>query len=242
MASASTLPITHVQGASLTRNVDPDQAHFPPLPVEPEKEQWEFLERPDRAQVTFCPRTVPAEDPTPKESPNIMHHAQSSPNLREYVLASDDDSSDESSSAVLVDDSVSEADSSAVLVSGPASVWSNGGSKLSFRDAILRSKNGSGKEDNDHQGTTHRRRVKKVKPTFVVQQIKRCNKSTGDLQSLASCLEEEIMGDTDAQEYYGRKSAGAQGRRNGLKTRPDEAKRLQMSMAKKAEQRQRQRR
>jgi hypothetical protein len=242
MASASMMPMTHVQGASLRSNVDPDQAHFPPLPVEPEKEQWELLDRsPDRGQVvSFCPKTVPPEDPTkPTENPTILHHAQSSPNLREYVLASDDES-DESSSAVLVDDGVSDAGSSAVLVSSPPSVWSAGGAKLSFRDAILRSKNSNGShEDSAHQATSHRKRMK-VKPTFVVQPIKRCNKSTGDLQSLTSFLEEEVMGDTDAQEYYGRKLAGAQGRRNGLKTRPDEAKRLQMTMAKKADQRERQ--
>jgi hypothetical protein len=242
MASASTIPITHVQGSSLTRNVDPDQAHFPPLPLEPEREQWEFLDRPDRAQVSFCPETVTAEDPKPESNPNILHHARSSPNLREYCLASDDDESDESST-VLVDDTVSDADSSAVLVSGPPSVWSAGDAKISFRDAIMRNKSSETKDEHAHQAT-HRKRVKKVKPTFVVKQIQRCNKSTGDLQSLAflAFLEEEVMGDTDAQEYYGRKSAGAQGRRNGLKTRPDEAKRLQMTMAKKADQRERQQR
>ena len=65
------------------------------------------------------------------------------------------------------------------------------------------------------------------------------DKSCGDLLSLVH-EDEEVLGETDAEEYYGRKSAGAQGRRNGLKTRPDEAKRLQITMAKKQMQRQRQ--
>ncbi len=48
------------------------------------------------------------------------------------------------------------------------------------------------------------------------------------------------MGETDAHDYYSRKAQGAMGRKNGLKIRPDEAKRLQITMAKKDMQRQRQ--
>ena len=50
--------------------------------------------------------------------------------------------------------------------------------------------------------------------------------------------DEEILGDTDAHEYYSRKLQGSMGRKNGLKQRPDEAKRLQITMAKKDMQRQ----
>jgi hypothetical protein len=69
-----------------------------------------------------------------------------------------------------------------------------------------------------------------------VTPIKRCSRSTGDLQALAE--EEEVLGETDAMEYYSRKSMGASGRVNGLKERPDEAKRKEIIMYKKDLQRQ----
>ena len=52
---------------------------------------------------------------------------------------------------------------------------------------------------------------------------------------------DHVLGETDAHDYYARKKQGAMGRANGSKIRPDEAKRLQISMAKKERQRERQR-
>lgn len=283
VVAAGTISITEV-----TAGVDgPDLGHFPALPttkaaarvVEEEvaeaeaEEGWEFLEGPGAtaqrggAGISFCPITVP---PTPPEEAgggraekgSVIHHAISSPNLRDYSFASSDDGegsdSDGISSAVLVDEyAMSDAGSSAVVVSRPPpSAWSAGG--LSFRDAILKS---DGVDQMDGSAATalklqraaaahhqHRKRIVKKKATFVVvKPIKRCSKSTGDLKALDHCLEDraddgsgDVLGETDAQEYYGRKSAGAQGRRNGRKTRPDEARRLQWTMAKKELQRQKQ--
>lgn len=155
------------------------------------------------------------------------------------------------------------ASSSIVMVSGPPSVnssqsvWS---SKISFRDAILKEQTQETKdEENLQQQQAKSPRAMKKKPKFVVKAIRRCSKSTGDLQSLARIAENEdhygggggggggdpynedlIMGETDAQLYYNQKAQGKLGRKNGRKVRPDEAKRLQITMAKKDDQRQRQ--
>lgn len=70
------------------------------------------------------------------------------------------------------------------------------------------------------------------------------------MQSLARIVENDddddlynndmVVGDTDAELYYNRKAQGKLGRKNGRKIRPDEAKRLQITMAKKDIQRQQQ--
>ncbi len=99
-------------------------------------------------------------------------------------------------------------------------------------------------------------RRKTTRTRLVVTPIKRCAKSTGDLRSLViheeeegyggggsgfgSAViheEEEVLGCTDAMEYYNRKDVGRKGRMNGLKTRPDEAKRKEMIIHKKNAQR-----
>mmetsp|Transcript_52829 Transcript_52829/g.128091 ORF Transcript_52829/g.128091 Transcript_52829/m.128091 type:complete len:480 (+) Transcript_52829:345-1784(+) len=49
-----------------------------------------------------------------------------------------------------------------------------------------------------------------------------------------------VLGDTDAEEFYNRKEHGKNTRQNGLKSRPDEAKRLDMILAKKDMQRKQQ--
>lgn len=79
----------------------------------------------------------------------------------------------------------------------------------------------------------------KTKPTFVVTPIRRCTMSSPNLRSLDSFEEgsEEVLGDSDAMEYYHRKASGYNGRKNGLKVRPDEAKRLDMILQKKDMQR-----
>jgi len=52
--------------------------------------------------------------------------------------------------------------------------------------------------------------------------------------------EEEVLGETDASDYYHRKNVGRASRTNGLKLRPDEAKRKVFIVAKKDAQRQKQ--
>eukprot|EP00565_Helicotheca_tamesis_P002767 CAMPEP_0185733102 /NCGR_PEP_ID=MMETSP1171-20130828/18406_1 /TAXON_ID=374046 /ORGANISM="Helicotheca tamensis, Strain CCMP826" /LENGTH=248 /DNA_ID=CAMNT_0028402737 /DNA_START=166 /DNA_END=912 /DNA_ORIENTATION=- len=105
----------------------------------------------------------------------------------------------------------------------------------------------------------------RAKPRLVVTPIKRCAKSTGDLKSLTKIHEyheddeaggsgggggaggciaeeahEEILGDTDAMDFYHRKAKGFSNRKNGLKERPDEAKRKEISVYKRDMQRQKQ--
>jgi hypothetical protein len=77
----------------------------------------------------------------------------------------------------------------------------------------------------------------KIKPKFVVAPIRRCTKSTGDLQFLA-IMTDEVIGEQDAMEFYAQKSAGRKGRQNGQKIRPDEAKRREIILTKKSLQRQ----
>lgn len=129
-------------------------------------------------------------------------------------------------------------DSSYDLVAGPRSVISVA-STLSFRDAIL-SQNASKGIDSENKKTNKTPvRPFRFKPKFVVEPIKRCAKSTGDLQSLGKIDEDDddndqhILGESDAMEFYHRKSAGMRSRCNNLKIRPDEAKRLQIIMNKK---------
>jgi hypothetical protein len=82
--------------------------------------------------------------------------------------------------------------------------------------------------------------------------MSRSAKSTGDLRALDdghhynnnnnnnnNYIEDDVLGETDAQLYYNLKAQGELGRRNGRKQRPDEAKRLEITMAKKSMQRER---
>jgi len=103
------------------------------------------------------------------------------------------------------------------------------------------------------------KRKKAMKPKLVLSPITRCSKSTGDLRSLV-CInededicdfngckstinedEEQILGETDAMEFYHQKSRGRSNRSNGMKIRPDEAKRKKMIIDKKNMQRRSQR-
>lgn len=98
-------------------------------------------------------------------------------------------------------------------------------------------------------------RRKANRPKLVISAIKRCTKSTGDLRSMiiheepedgeydggggggGVIHEHDVLGDTDAMEFYSRKSKGSLNRQNGSKTRPDEAKRKEMIIHKKNAQR-----
>lgn len=201
--------------------------------------------------------------PTRRINPKTLKHAQSSPDLRKFVLEETDDEDSAEESAILVEETMSTASSGVVVVPGSSSVWSVNSSSsssawaptLSFRDVILRnSKNtdtaakpaaASSSSSSNTGSNSSKPKPRKFAPKIVVVNptIKRCSKSTGDLLSLATLDEdeEEILGATDADDYYLRKAQGSLGRKNGQKIRPDEAKRLQMTMAKKNQQRQRQR-
>ena len=106
---------------------------------------------------------------------------------------------------------------------------------MSFRDAILQNSTPTPSPIVIIKPNTHKRR--KIAPQLVVVQPQR----TRRVRSLMEDQEEElVLGDTDAPEYYSRKEHGACQFGNGLKIRPDEAKRLQITMNKKQLQRQRQ--
>jgi hypothetical protein len=174
----------------------------------------------------------------------------------------EEEDEDEDASGVLVentaDDVTSLASSSVVMVSSATSPWSST-SKLSFKDVILKS-HPEGSTTLQQQQQPHKRhhhhhtRIRKLKkPVFVVKPIKRCSRSTGDLTSLdddtgeyvssggggggGGRCEEQILGETDAEQFYSQKAQGKLGRKNGKKIRPDEAKRLEITMAKKTMQR-----
>jgi len=220
--------------------------------VEPLRNEIEGVDTQDESSAKKLDST--------EDKPHCLKHAQSTPDFRHYDTIMEE--SDIDAEAVLIesygedeneDDVGSLASSSIVMVSGPSSVISSQSSwsaspKVSFRDAIMKpqttdSENhtttGKGSEEQARQQKTLRK-----KPKFVVKPIRRCSKSTGDLQSLTRIAEDGeddlVLGDTDAELYYNQKAQGKLGRKNGRKTRPDEAKRLQISMAKKDDQRQRQ--
>eukprot|EP00545_Synedropsis_sp_CCMP1620_P006018 CAMPEP_0119011420 /NCGR_PEP_ID=MMETSP1176-20130426/5672_1 /TAXON_ID=265551 /ORGANISM="Synedropsis recta cf, Strain CCMP1620" /LENGTH=231 /DNA_ID=CAMNT_0006964251 /DNA_START=282 /DNA_END=977 /DNA_ORIENTATION=+ len=105
----------------------------------------------------------------------------------------------------------------------------------SFRDMVL-SKVGALAQETVVETPTKPKPPKK-KPKFVVTPTLRCSASTPNLRSLDH-FEEEVLGETDACEYYNRKSMGFSGRQNGMKIRPDEAKRKEFTIQKKEMQRQ----
>jgi hypothetical protein len=102
----------------------------------------------------------------------------------------------------------------------------------SFRDAVLLK---TSSEQTEAPSSAVQACSKKMKPKIVVTPIKRCARSTGDLRSLV--IHEEVLGESDAMDYYHRKAQGASGRMNSLKLRPDEAKRKHFTLQKKKMQR-----
>ena len=107
------------------------------------------------------------------------------------------------------------------------------------------------------------RRARGLRTRLVVTPIKRCAKSTGNLRALDHIQEHhddeedyyggggggggfggpivendhDVLGDTDAQDFYHRKNKGVQNRVAGEKIRPDELKRKEISQYKRDAQR-----
>ena len=155
-----------------------------------------------------------------------LRHAASSPDLRKFHLADIVEEHDETSSRD---------GSSFAMISGPQSVMSVS-SGFSFRDAIL--SKSAAPVQNEDAAADQPVQQRRIKPKFVVKPIKRCSKSTGDLQSLNAIGEDdEVLGETDAMDFYHRKAKGAKNRSSGLRLRPDEAKRKAITMNKKEMQR-----
>ena len=191
-----------------------------------EEDDWEVvsLEKSFETEVTLVSKTL--------EKPQLVHQRSSSvPDLR-YLKSLD---------AVADDDSV---DGGGILKVHVNSVWGNPvcslkkvSSQLLQVVAPLDKSNVNVVEMQQHDVLKPLEKRLKIKPKFVVAPIRRCTKSTGDLQSL-TLVNEEIMGDHDGVEYHAQKSAGQKGRQNGQKIRPDEAKRREIILNKKNLQRQ----
>ena len=221
--------------ASPSVDVGPnDQQHWPSLGPEGDPDQH------DEWELVSPLGGVPSSG---KKNGKNLKHCQSSPDLRHiHFDKEEEDRIDGEVGGVILENTsiISQDDSSAVLVSAPASVASTV-SKFSFRDAIMQNRDaapGNSKEQTTVAPATEPR-VRKTRPRFVVKPIKRCARSAPNLLALDED-DEDVLGDTDAGDYYAQKAKGSMGRKNGLKTRPDEAKRLEITMAKKNLQRERQ--
>jgi hypothetical protein len=150
-------------------------------------------------------------------------------------------------------------DASFSLVSGPGSVYSVSTHAMTtvgtlkhgmtFRDAILQSSTTTTTSDalSVYTESEPMKPTRWTSPRFVVKPIRRQCRPYANTR-LAPAIEEELDEDGDedsvgaayASEIYQPKSAGERRRMVANKLRPDEAKRLQMIMHKKALQRQQQ--
>jgi hypothetical protein len=237
MAKNSEAPPTNIVEATPEQDAP---EHWPSLdsPGTKNNEEWEMVppEPTASAQVTFDVDAIHITN----ENPRCLKHCQSLPDFLNYQVEEDDS---EEESAVMIEDS-SMMSASVVMVPSPNTLNSSF-AKVSFKDAIL-SKSDHLSKQNDaallNGSEPKQSKLRKVKPKFVVTPIKRCVRSTGDLKTLGRQMndDDDVLGDSDAHEFYSRKAHGSATRQNGMKTRPDEAKRLQITMAKKNLQRERQ--
>lgn len=219
MSNEEVAHLDHSEWPSLNGSTEP----LPPPPPPPDSD-WELL---DETHINNTSYQHVVIVPNSK----LLRHSASSPDFRRLILHDVAEETNE-------DDDDNDA-SSYGMVSGPASVVSLA-SGLSFRDAILLAAPPEHKRaDSGILMMNARKSKRRVTPKFVVKPIQRCTKSTGDLKSLVSVQEhDEFLGDTDAMDFYHRKALGAKGYVNAAKMRPDEAKRLAITMHKKDLQRQ----
>jgi hypothetical protein len=200
--------------------------------VEDANEDWELLDTSLDQEAVFV-MSDEAMEPAAK-NPKRLSHCSSSPDLRRRGLTQ------------TIDEENIEDDFS--LVSQPGSVLSMTTTGFSFKDAILSpaaSINGDSEQTEiPVEGGLPQKSLspQRMKSKIVVKPIHRCAKSMVDLRSLSQIQEDddedEVLGATDAMDFYHRKALGAKGRSNGLKLRPDEAKRKQITMHNKNLQRQ----
>ena len=207
-----------------------DHEEFPQLGTEP----------PAVKQVTIIDSDW-VNLPRPSSSnTKLLRHCASSPDMRiprELPMLHEQDEDDAGDVTEMEGGS---GDDSFTVISKRQETCSGG--PISFRDAILvqasqRAKGDDDNADNSQSSSTSRPRIRQAK--YVVVQtttMTRCAKSTGDLRLLSQC-DSEVMGETDAMDFYHRKALGAKGRVSGLRLRPDEAKRKEMTMNKKNMQR-----
>ena len=219
-------------------------------------DDWEELEPLSAPAVKESQQVV--VDFSSTANPKLLRHCASSPNLTGlsftqvneigiddgFMLADVEEEPEHDSVAESF--SVIDSVSSVHSISTQQTIATNTKqptSTMSWSDRIKKSAlegaSSDGKEEKKLEAP--RRQRKKQLARIVVKPITRCAKSTGDLQSLSTLHEhndeEEMMGATDAMEFYHRKAQGAKGRSSGLRMRPDEAKRKQFTLHKKSMQR-----
>jgi len=229
-----------------TTTQGPSTSPSPPPPTE-ETEDWEMLQQKD-TDVSFElldePEKTRAPSPERNNKPinrKFLRHCESSPSLSGL------DKIVEQTPTPFSLDAVHEEDDSFALVSGPPSVMTATTNNTVSWACLASSRPQTPTEQKTSATTTKSEPRTRIQPKFIVvhtQPMRRCSKSTGDLQSL---LEEEDVGGgggggggggaCDAMEFYNRKAVGAASRSNGLKLRPDEKARKQIILAKKSEQR-----
>jgi len=163
--------------------------------------------------------------PCPGRGKLFRQRSVSTPNLRKLAVAEEDEIGNGPITPGLSPEEMDQV----VTPTGP-----------SFLEKLLSKCIDEEKEDIDEESPKPRI---KTKPTFVVTPISRtigrCSMSSPNLCALANLEGDtgEVVGESDAMEYYHRKSLGYNGRKNGMKLRPDEAKRLTMILHKKDMQR-----
>jgi len=175
--------------------------------------------------------------------PRSLKHCESSPNFGCIYFEEEEEESFVDIDPDMKSVSTTLTDMSHVLVETPSSLTAVpvGGGVVkvhrvpSFKDAILLNAQEIQKEQQDEKHKKEQAFLEsmkqsklKIKPKIVVKEFRRCSMSTPDLASLARVEEDEedgVWGETDASDFYARKSMGASSRKNGLKLRPDEAKR-----------------
>lgn len=191
-------------------------------------EEWELLSTEDDDE-DHAENDLPSPLPNKEKlkpvvvqgNPKILHHCASSPDLRCYAKIFEDEDDQEEHKE----------DSSFDMVSNVGSVFSMASGR-SFIDALRSSPIHEDKETTTTQPVApnsaprpyRKAKMVVVQPTSL---IRRCSKSSPNLLGLIheDGHDDEVLGETDAADYYHRKNKGAQGRTNGMKLRPDEAKR-----------------
>mmetsp|Transcript_16617 Transcript_16617/g.20708 ORF Transcript_16617/g.20708 Transcript_16617/m.20708 type:complete len:267 (-) Transcript_16617:149-949(-) len=218
---------------------------------------WEFVstEQAEDANTTSSPREIC--------SSGGLTHCMSTPSFSDYVYF---DENTVSSCYTDSGRSLANTDSNSVVIIPPKPEPTEKLVKVkrvpSFKDAILLNAQEKAKEEEvkkQKAAKLHATRARRIgRAKLVVTPISKRSLSTNDLKSLVrisesddtddvcvgggggSICENAVMGDTDATEFYERKMHGSKTRKNGLKLRPDEAKRKEFIMHKKNAQRQRQ--
>lgn len=255
---------------SLAESNATGREHSPRAAPPAEEGDWEFVSPDATSNELTDKTSDAAEKSVVAVNPRVLNRCSSTPDFGNYDCVSDSSSScsdenrttqTESSHVIVNAPTVPQA-----VAEKPVQVRRI----PSFKDAILLNAQETSKEQAAFAQKKKEMQEKiltqssrrKYKPRLVVTPIKRCAKSTGDLKSLvrisedidenagsgggvggyagAICENSEVLGETDAMDFYHQKAKGSANRKNARKSRPDEAKRKEIIMYKKDLQRKKQ--